>query len=584
MSSQLNARRANALVDGGASDGAISPGKRTLTQGIQRKASSEAVAPVEAAPAAPASPSSSFEDPFSLHLASPVVEVGAVQREALGAASAGAIQEAAGRGVSTPSSSLPYAEAIQASFGPAHDLSGVQAHQGGAASAACDDMNALAFATGNHVVFSGAPSLHTAAHEAAHIVQQRAGVHLKSGVGEVGDFYERNADEVADRVVAGLPAHDLLPAAPTSASSGAVQQQPVQRYTKMLNTSGLPYDTLSDDGKLAVLDHGKVGWAEASMIDAANKALAANKAKAKVKAVGSGDVTVAPPNAAPGAATTTLKQFSIVDGSTNGELQLPDDCGGANQQLLGSEARGNETFVAAHKNGSTEEYTRKEGYHADDLSPGGDLSTTEVLSGDIYIRIFEREFGKKLSREDALKEWKALRTKDKAKTDELSKKYGINDHAVPKMGQGVTISSERDMPGSTGRGYNFHFAYNLMASGADYLTLEDYDSSGVAYYLDMYGPESKNQAFNQDSGNTTAVDHNHTAMVVQHADSINGSISADATQLVDDPATFSNSRALGKGDKVTMQRKGQSWTKVAVTSGKHSGQVGWIMNQFYTPS
>ena len=63
-----------------------------------------------------------------------------------------------------------------------------------------------------------------------------------------------------------------------------------------------------------------------------------------------------------------------------------------------------------------------------------------------------------------------------------------------------------------------------------------------------------------------------------------GSISADGTQLVDDPATFSNSRVLGKGDKVTMQRKGHSWTKVTVTSGAQSGQVGWIMNQFYSLS
>jgi hypothetical protein len=506
--------------------------------------------------------------------------MGVVQREATGAAATDVIHEAAGRGMATATTAMPYADAIQASFGPGHDLSGVQAHVGGAASAACDDMNALAFAAGNHIVFGGAPSLHTAAHEAAHVVQQRAGVHLKSGVGEVGDEYERNADEVADRVVAGLPAHDLLPAH-SGGGGGGVQQQAVQLYTKI---SGMPYDRLSDDGKLAVLDHGRVGWAQDSMITAANAALTANHAKAKVEAVGSGDITVAPPGAAAGASTTALKQFHIVDRGTSSEIELPDDCGGATQQLLGSEHHGKEEFVAAHKNGTTEEYTGKESYHADDLSPGGDLSTTEVLSGQIYIRIFEREFSKKLSREDALKEWQKLGTTDKAKQTNLAKKYGINQYAVPKMGQSVTIGSERDMPGSTGKGYNFHFAYNLMASGSDYLTLEDYDSSGVKYYLDMYGPESKSQAFDQDPGNTGAVDNNHTAMVVQHSESIKGSINTAATQLVDDPAKFDNLRVLDIGDKVTMQRKGQSWTKVTVTSGKQSGQVGWIMNKFYTPS
>jgi hypothetical protein len=60
------------------------------------------------------------------------------------------------------------------------------------------------------VAFADTPDLHTAAHEAAHVVQQRSGVHLKAGVGEVGDSYERNADAVADRVVAGDSAQDLL--------------------------------------------------------------------------------------------------------------------------------------------------------------------------------------------------------------------------------------------------------------------------------------------------------------------------------------------------------------------------------------
>src|SRR5262249_9399733 len=58
--------------------------------------------------------------------------------------------------------------------------------------------------------FHDAPDLHTAAHEAAHIVQQRAGVHLKGGVGQSGDAYERHADEVADLVVQGKPADRAL--------------------------------------------------------------------------------------------------------------------------------------------------------------------------------------------------------------------------------------------------------------------------------------------------------------------------------------------------------------------------------------
>lgn len=82
-------------------------------------------------------------------------------------------------------------------------------------------MGAQAYASGNHVVFGGSPSLHTAAHEAAHVVQQRSGVQLKGGVGEVGDPYERHADAVADLVVQGKSAAGLLDGMAGGAGGGA---------------------------------------------------------------------------------------------------------------------------------------------------------------------------------------------------------------------------------------------------------------------------------------------------------------------------------------------------------------------------
>ena len=51
---------------------------------------------------------------------------------------------------------------------------------GGDAAQAAGDLGAKAFATGNKVGFADAPDLHTAAHEAAHVVQQRSGVSLKA--------------------------------------------------------------------------------------------------------------------------------------------------------------------------------------------------------------------------------------------------------------------------------------------------------------------------------------------------------------------------------------------------------------------
>jgi hypothetical protein len=125
---------------------------------------------------------------------------------------------------------LPYLEQIQASFGH-HDVTGVQAHHGTAASAAAHQLGATAYAFGNSVAFGASLDLHTAAHEAAHVVQQRGGVQLKGGIDQPGDGDERHADAVADAVVAGNPAGHLLDQVAGSAGSAVqrVQRATVQR-------------------------------------------------------------------------------------------------------------------------------------------------------------------------------------------------------------------------------------------------------------------------------------------------------------------------------------------------------------------
>jgi len=133
----------------------------------------------------------------------------------------------AAAGVGGGGQPLPHGQTIQAAFGD-HDISGIRAHVGGAAAEAARGIGASAYATGQDVAFAGAPDLHTAAHEAAHVVQQRAGVHLPGGVGRAGDAYERNADAVADRVVRNQSAADLLPGGGTTGagSRDQVQRQP----------------------------------------------------------------------------------------------------------------------------------------------------------------------------------------------------------------------------------------------------------------------------------------------------------------------------------------------------------------------
>jgi hypothetical protein len=162
-----------------------------------------------------------------------------VQRRAAAGADAvtpDGVQAAAERGTSGTATTLPHFDRIQQLFGR-HDVSGVRAYVGGAAAEGARAMGAEAFATGDQVAFRAAPDLHTAAHEAAHVVQQRAGVHLKGGVGEQGDAHERHADAVADAVVRGESSEALLDqyAGGGSSATPVVARKAVQRIVLNLD-------------------------------------------------------------------------------------------------------------------------------------------------------------------------------------------------------------------------------------------------------------------------------------------------------------------------------------------------------------
>ncbi len=119
------------------------------------------------------------------------------------------VRRLAAHGIAGSPTSLPHLPRMQPLFGH-HAISDIKAFVGARATEATRQMGALAYATGDSVAFAAWPTLHTAAHEAAHVIQQRAGVHLDGGVGTRGDAHEREADAVADRVVRGESVEDIL--------------------------------------------------------------------------------------------------------------------------------------------------------------------------------------------------------------------------------------------------------------------------------------------------------------------------------------------------------------------------------------
>jgi hypothetical protein len=260
----------------------ISPGKRTLTMS-QGPRSVSVQTPVQMTPDPAAGEKrmvhAALTEQWMDVSMRPDLHSAPVQMQGRSEQSARNVQRLAAQGVSSGATVLPHLDQIQRSFGH-HEVSGIKAHVGGPAAQASEAMGAQAYATGDDVAFSGTPDLHTAAHEAAHIVQQRGGVQLKGGVGAPGDRYEQHADAVADRVVQGRSAADLLdhinptttPAAtPAASGSAGVQQNVVQMDIKSdlrsaMKGWGTDEDAIYDRLRRATLPELKAVVADAALM------------------------------------------------------------------------------------------------------------------------------------------------------------------------------------------------------------------------------------------------------------------------------------------------------------------------------
>ena len=120
---------------------------------------------------------------------------------------------------------LPHRERLEASFG--RDLSGIEAHSDAESLEAAADIDAEAYATGDHVVVPPDAGPGLVAHEVAHVMQQQDGVQAKGGLdGGAGDPLERQADAVGAAVESGESvAHHFAGGNGARASGAAVQRR-----------------------------------------------------------------------------------------------------------------------------------------------------------------------------------------------------------------------------------------------------------------------------------------------------------------------------------------------------------------------
>jgi hypothetical protein len=147
------------------------------------------------------------------------------------AGQARAMHSVARQGLGDPAGPYPHGARIRAAFG-AYAPSGLSAHMGPAARAASGALSAGGYVLNGRAVFAERPSLHTAAHEAAHMVHQaHGGAALAHGVGHMSDAHERLADRVADTVATGGSAEPLF----ASMFGGASPSTPAGPMLQMVN-------------------------------------------------------------------------------------------------------------------------------------------------------------------------------------------------------------------------------------------------------------------------------------------------------------------------------------------------------------
>lgn len=132
------------------------------------------------------------------------------------------------RGVRGAGVACPYADRINPLFG-SFALKGLQAHLGASARESAERLSASGYVWRGKLAFAGWPTLRTAAHEAAHAVQQQYRLDLPSGTGKKGDRHENLADHAAVAVEHGRSAEPLLKAAlgeaPAASATPSLQMQ-----------------------------------------------------------------------------------------------------------------------------------------------------------------------------------------------------------------------------------------------------------------------------------------------------------------------------------------------------------------------
>jgi hypothetical protein len=333
--------------------------------------------------------------------------------------------------------------------------------------ASCAVRGVPAFTNGAVAHFATpSPSLHVAAHEAAHLLQHTGRTR------DAGLVAERHAHAVADRVSRGASARALIgtwgrPVSPalrdymifTSSEQAAAGQWQV---------GGNAY--VGDEGRTVTTSADKhLCYADPALIIEANAILKAKKSGINMEPGSAGPSGDAPDGS--GFKSTVKVNYNILSDESNEKFFA--DCGVSAREVMGE----SETDTAAV------------GVYTD--AAGNRRETARSKNpADFRDEIFLRS-GLGSTRASAHAAYNSLTDAEK---DDFDRRHSINKYALPGVGEAFTRRRD-DMLGGTG--FNFHWGGVIMVAGGDRVTFENY-TKGRGYkakdkdwYFATYGPPSK---------------------------------------------------------------------------------------------
>ena len=353
----------------------------------------------------------------------------------------------------------------------------------------CRRRGVEAFTDGETTHFaSSAPSLHVAAHEAAHLLQH-GGATRDANLGAEG-----HAGAIADTVVTGGSARHLVGnvGAPIT---GAVHDYQAIRLQDQADDYfiGAGQDLMvSDDGKMAVGlgGDGQTLFAEMGLIVESNVALASKSSALQMYAADGPETIEGKAPADPDGETQLLFRVEpdlIVDpGLTTDDDEIGqknlswEDCGRTAREIMGPAGIDLDPVGVSR-------------------SDSGQLQETRTRSSDPRELLNEIlvQSGLGATLEDARRKYDEM---DDEERDRFDRDHGLNRYALPDVGEAYSIipSAGRD---ENRFDANFHWAGVIMASGPDRVTLENfagskgYDRKNKDWSIKMYGSRSDSESF-----------------------------------------------------------------------------------------